>query len=231
MRALYFIVGLAAFCAGCCCLNDRGRVGSYADVPKVTVTAGEKLNPLFVKTEDPDYLWESIVDVVDNYFPIPHEYPIQTYKYQGDDGTVHTTQTEGRIDTDPVIAAGLFEPWKKNSVTCHQRTEATFQTIRRSAVVRVVPEQGGYSIHVAVYNELEDMAQPMNAGSNGSNLLFFDDMSNLEYPPGEVPRHEGWIPTGRNTDMEDYLLQEMAWRFQNAPVLINPENANARPRS
>ena len=231
LRALYFIVGLAAFCAGCCCLNDRSRVGSYADVPKVTVTAGEKLNPLFVKTEDPDYLWESIVDVVDNYFPIPHEYPIQTYRYQGDDGTVHTTQTEGRIDTDPVIAAGLFEPWKKNSVTCHQRTEATFQTIRRSAVVRVVPEQGGYSIHVAVYNELEDMAQPMNAGSNGSNLLFFDDMSNLEYPPGEVPLHEGWIPTGRNTDMEDYLLQEMAWRFQNAPVLINPENANARPRS
>lgn len=232
MRALYFIIGFAAFCAGCCSLNESGRVGSYtADIPKVTVTAGEKLNPLFVQTEDPDYLWESIVDVVDNYFPIPHEYPIQTYKYQADDGSVRTTQTEGRIDTDPVIAAGLFEPWKKNSVTCQQRTEATFQTIRRSAVVRVVPEQGGYSIHVAVYNELEDMAQPMNAGSSGSNLLFFDDMSALEYPPGEVPRHEGWIPTGRNTEMEDYILQEMAWRFQNAPVLINPQNAAAQPRS
>ena len=83
LRALYFILGLAAFCAGCCSLNESGRVGSYtADIPKVTVTAGEKLNPLFVQTEDPDYLWESIVDVVDNYFPIPHEYPIQTYKYQ-----------------------------------------------------------------------------------------------------------------------------------------------------
>ncbi|MGI5832544.1 MAG: hypothetical protein ACOX6D_08460 [Thermoguttaceae bacterium] len=230
LRIVCGLIGIALFCVGCCSFPGEGHVGSYAGMPKVTVTAGEKLNPLFVKTEDPDYLWESIVDVIDNYFPFPREYPIQTYKYQGADGSVRTTQTEGRIDTDPVIAAGLFEPWKKNSVTYEQRVEATFQTIRRSAVVRVVPENDGYSIHVAVYNELEDMAQPMTAGASGSNLLFFDDLSSFEYPAGEVPRHKGWIPTGRNTDMEDYILQEMAWRFQNAPVLLNPDNAAAVPK-
>lgn len=229
MRILAWFIGLAILVSGCCsCLQPDGKAGSYSQAPKITVTAGQNLNPLFVETEDPDYLWEAIVDVIDNYFPYPHEYPIQTYRYEDENGAIQTTQTEGRIDTDPVMAAGLLEPWKKNSVTCQQRTEATLQTIRRSAVVRVVPEQGGYTIHLAVYNELEDMAQPMNAGANGSNLLFFDDLSSLEYPAGAVPRHEGWIPTGRNPEMEDYILQEMAWRFQNAPAVLNPENAAAR---
>lgn len=218
------LIAAAAMMSGCSAVPNSS---SFENPPAVSVSAGQagNLNPLFVQTEDPRYLWESVVDVIDNYFPIPREYPIQTYKYQDENGVTQSVQTEGRIDTDPVIAAGLFEPWKKNSVTCDQRLEATFQTVRRSAVVRIVPEDGGYYIHLAVYNELEDLAQPMNAGASGSNLLFSDDFSRLEFPTGQVPFHEGWIPTGRNNDMEQFLLQEMAWRFQCAPVVLNPENA------
>ncbi len=227
----FFVGVLTLLVSGCATVQDPPTIPRTA-TPRVSVAARQagSINPLFVQTDDPDFLWESIVDVIDNYFPTPREYPIQTYSYD-EDGVPKKVETEGRIDTDPVIAAGLLEPWKKNSVSCQQRFDATLQTIRRSAVVRVVPEDGGYSIHLSIYDEIEDLAQPMNASTNGSNLLFSDDFSQLQYPSGEVPYHKGWVPMGRNREMEDYLLQEIAWRFQNVPAVVNPENAAAQPAS
>lgn len=195
-------------------------------VPSLSIAATSEgnLNPLFVRTENAYYLWEAVVDVLDNYFPTLHESPNRMLESVLPDGTVQRTRTEGRIDTEPVIAAGLLEPWKKNSATLQQRVDATFQTIRRNAVVRIVPTEGGYFVHLAVYNELENLTKPINSNTTNTSL-FTDDLSQLELPTGEASPRDGWIPIGRNTELEQYILEELAWRLNNPPEIVNRQTA------
>lgn len=231
-KAAFCLFCLAAALCGCASVPDGGtlqqgsiRGASPSETVKFSARQEDNVNPLYVETPDTQYLWESVVDVVDDFFPIPREYPIQTYKYQDENGAESVVRTEGRIDTDPVIAAGLLEPWKKNSVTLDQRLEATLQTLRRSAVLRIVPEGSGFLIHVAVYTELENLPQPMNSGTSGTNLLFNDDLTKLEMPAGESGASDGWIPVGRDFDMEQYMIRQIAWRLKNTPEVLNPDNA------
>ncbi|MBR5627219.1 MAG: hypothetical protein IKW74_06325 [Thermoguttaceae bacterium] len=190
-------------------------------VSEIGALQEDNVNPLFVRTDNEQYLWEAIVDVIDNYFPIAEESPVRSLKKQTSDGTVYYSRTEGRIDTKPVIAAGLLQPWRKTSVDVCQRLEATLQTERRYAVVRVVPEDNGYLIHLAVYNEIENLPQPMNSGITGNNMTFGNDINQIEQPAGETAPAKGWIPIGRNYDLEQYILKELAWRINNPPSLVN----------
>ena len=186
-------------------------VGTYNDAAP---------NPLFVQTADSDSLWNAVVDVVDNYFEIKFETPIRVVERETENGERFTSRAEGRIDTKPTIAAGVLEPWRKNSVTCDDRWLATFQTIRRSAVVRVVPDGGGYLIYLSVYNEIEDMKTAMGA-TVGFNQIYLDDFSRLTQPIGERAASKGWIPMGRDANLEKRMLEEIAWRLGNPPTLVN----------
>ena len=177
-------------------------------------------NPLFVQTADPDYLWNAVVDVVDNYFEIEFESPIRVFERETENGERFASRAEGRIDTKPTIAAGVLEPWRKNSVDCEDRWLATFQTIRRSAVVRVVPDSAGYLIYLSVYNEIEDMKTAMGA-TIGFNQNYIDDFSHLTQPIGERAASKGWIPMGRDANLETRMLEEIAWRLGNSPTLLN----------
>ncbi|MBR4834605.1 MAG: hypothetical protein IKU86_09810 [Thermoguttaceae bacterium] len=176
-------------------------------------------NPLFVQTSSPEYLWNAVVDVVDNYFEIKFESPIRVFERQTESGERFTSSAEGRIDTFPTIAAGVLEPWRKNSVDCEDKWLATFQTIRRSATVRVVPDSAGYLIYLSVYNEIEDLKNPMGA-TVGFNEIYIDDFSQLTQPVGERATSRGWIPTGRDSALEARMLEEIAWRLGNPPTLL-----------
>lgn len=234
-RRLFGALATAALLTGsfCGCASVPDDLTATGTNPAEGVSfaseTAESVNPLIVRTSEPAYLWESIIDVLDDYFPIEREYPVQSYRYVNDDGVESVVRTEGRVDTKPVIAAGLFEPWKKNSINLDQRVEATFQTVRRSATVRVVPEDSAFMVHLAVYNELENLPQPMQSGMSGSNLLFSDDFSQLQTPTGESAPADGWIPQGRDFDLEQYMLREIAWRLKNPPETVNPQNAALPP--
>ncbi len=199
--------------------------GPAEKVPSLMVASTEEynLNPLFVRVDNPEWVWEGVIDVLENYFPIEHESPIQSRNIRNKDNVISTARTEGRIETKPVIAAGVLQPWKKNSVDINQRLEATFQTIRRYAIVRIVPEENGFMIHLAVYNELENLPRPMNSQTSGSHFTFTDDLSQMELPTGPSAPNDGWIPMGRNCPLEQYILQEIAWRLNNPPVILNPQ--------
>ena len=186
-------------------------VGTYNDAAP---------NPLFIQTSDPDYLWNAVVDVVDNYFEIKFEAPIRVFERQTENGERFVSRAEGRIDTEPTIAAGFLEPWRKDSVNCDERLLATLQTIRRSAVVRIVPDASGYLIHLSVYNEIEDMKTAMGA-TIGFNQNFIDDFSQWTQPIGERAASKGWIPIGRDTALETRMLEEIAWRLGNPPTLLH----------
>ena len=111
--------------------------------PPVAVYA----NPIFVPVADPQCAWEQVVEVVDDYFRIEHEEPVRV---------VGNTLTEGTFTTVAEVSPTIFEPWRHDTVDPQQRIENTLQTMRRRAVVRVVPAQGGHWVEVQVFKELED---------------------------------------------------------------------------
>ena len=95
-------------------------------------------------------VFDGVADVISQYFRIEHEEPVRL---------LFNTLTEGRIDTFPQPGATLLEPWYHDSADSYERLESTLQSIRRYAVVKVIPAQnGGFWIDVAVYKELENMA-------------------------------------------------------------------------
>lgn len=160
-------------------------------------------NPICVRTKDPYLVWETVVDVVDDYFDIEFEEPVRVM-----DGLL----TEGRLDTYPRIGATIFEPWRKDSVGRYERLHATLQSVRRRARVQVAPSPQGFRIEVAVVKELEDV--PPGDGS-GSPASFRNDTSLVRVvgAPGDPPREAGWLPLGRDLLLEQRILHELAARL------------------
>jgi len=171
----------------------------------------ETPNPLFVKTTDHEFLWDAIVDVVDNYYIIEEETPVRSFERTDKDGQVYVYMTEGRIDVKPAIIGGVFEPWRKTAATNEQRWLAEFQTMRSTAVVRVVPEETGFFVYLSIYDELEDLSKPIGSTVEYNNN-YNDDLTQIAQPIGEYQRSKGWIAAGRNTELETAILKEIAWR-------------------
>ena len=109
-------------------------------------------NPVLLRIPNHELVWDGVVDVISDYFRIEREDPVRL---------LGNTLTEGRIDTFPKPSATLLEPWDHDSVDSYQRLESTLQSIRRYAVVKVIPAPtGGFWVDVAVYKELENIRQP-----------------------------------------------------------------------
>lgn len=188
------------------------------------VTAVE--NPLFVRAPNVDSLWEPLVDTVDDYFRIANE---ERVRQVGD------ILTEGRIDTFPLISGTYLEPWKRDTVTPVERLEATLQSMRRTAVVRVMPTSGGYLVEIQVYKEIEDVAQPEGAAigvaevSAAASAL---SLNRLDNDPIAIPGRLGWIPRGRDFALEQVMLaklQERLTAVAGPPLGAAPFNAPALP--
>ncbi len=162
-------------------------------------------NPTLLPVADPGVAWETVVDVVDDYFEIDREDPVRT---------IGQTITEGRIDTFPQTGATLLEPWRCDSVGLAERLESTLQSIRRQATVRVTPTQGGYWVEVAVYKELEDVARPEHATAGAATLRYDETLRRIEQPVGARPIHEGWIPLGRDPALEQQMLADLHARLR-----------------
>ena len=118
-------------------------------------------NPLLVSNPNAQYVFDTAVDVIGDYFMIDHEEPVRL---------LGTTLTEARIDTYPKVGATVFEPWDHDSADSYQRMESTLQSIRRHAVIKVVPTRGGFWIDVAVFKELENVAQPEQSTAGRGHL-------------------------------------------------------------
>ncbi|MBR0224887.1 MAG: hypothetical protein IJL92_02385 [Thermoguttaceae bacterium] len=205
---LTFTLCVLTLLGGCCAAGGTRGGGATA----VGAFEPEQPNPLFVETQDNEALWDAIVDVIDNYYVIETEIPVRAFERQDSNGQTYVYRTEGRLETKPSIMGGVQEPWRKNGAPqCCDRWFATFQTVRSSAVVRVVPEGKGFFIYLSVFDEIEDMPKPMGS-SVSYNLKFREDVSQLSQPVGERAKSKGWIPVGRDDELETYIMKELAWR-------------------
>jgi hypothetical protein len=160
-------------------------------------------NPIFVPIADPQCAWETIVDVVDDYFRIEHEEPVRVSS---------TSQAEGDLTTYPDTSPTIFEPWRHGTVDPEQRVENTLQTMRRWAAVHVTPAQGGYMVEVAVYKELEDLVRPERATADTATFRYDDTLNGIVNPISGDYAEKGWIGRGRDASMEQHIIGHLLTR-------------------
>ncbi len=179
-----------------------------AVAPPVTTPVWETTNvfvnnPVLLPIADHEVAWETVVDVVDDYFKIDREEPVRRL---GD------VVTEGRLDTFPAVGSTVFEPWRHDSANSYEKLESTLQSIRRRATVRVSPAGGGYEVDVAVYKELEDVARPMRSTAGSATFRNDSSLTRVVDVVGEQPIHEDWIPMGRDTALEQRIIRQLLVR-------------------
>ena len=175
-------------------------------------------NPTLVPYLSPLETWETVVDVVDDYFPIAREEPVRQ---------IGDVIVEGRLDTQPEVGATLLEPWRRDSADLRERLESTLQTIRRHATVRVIPGQGGYWVEVIVYKELEEVVKPEQATAGAATLSYDPPLTKITNPIIEIPVDDDWIPLGRDPVLEQRILRQIVARFGGpAPIQCSPTGAS-----
>jgi hypothetical protein len=152
-------------------------------------------NPVVVVSNNEDAVWERTVAVL-------HEYHF---------GVARENRLARVIETDYLVGAGVLEPWHRDSVGLGNRLESTFQSIRRRAIVHVLPDeqQRGYLVSVEVFKELEDL--PGLAG-NSAGAATFSESAPLDRDLNPVVGQStpsGWIPLGRDLALESALLASL----------------------
>ncbi|WP_339750110.1 hypothetical protein [uncultured Rubinisphaera sp.] len=173
---------LFAMLSGCAAMQMRPR--SSATVP----------NPLVVSASSQEVAWERAIDVLHGFH----------FEIERENRQARTIETKYRT------GSGLLEPWHKESVGLANRLESTLQSIRRKVVITVSPVQsGGHAIQVVALKELEDI-DALTANSPGGAT--FQETSPLDRDLTPVlgqSRPSGWIPQGRDLDLERAILLEL----------------------
>jgi hypothetical protein len=180
-------------------------------------------NPVFVPVQDPNLIWDQLIDVVDDYFEVEREDRVRL---------VGDILTEGRVDTFPKVASTIFEPWNRDSVTFSERWQATLQSMRRQATIRVIPAEGGFLVDVNVQRELEDVASPDAVVLSDNDELRNDNsirrFGNRTPSSGQSL---GWINKGHDIPLEQEIILQLQARFAppgtpGAPMFIGTNSPN-----
>lgn len=161
-------------------------------------------NPTRVGPIDPEFLWFQVVDAVDDYFRIQNEQWVRRDNVQW---------LEGRLTTYPEVSGTSLEPWRRDPAGGFERLQSTFQTIRRTATVRVMPEETGYMIEVQVLKEQEDVDQAQ-ASTAGSTAQRHDGtIVRNENQQRQLPVTLGWFEIGRDTQLENRIMSGILGRI------------------
>ena len=152
-------------------------------------------NPVFVPEGPASYgkVFEKVLSVAGDYFEIRY-----------------SNRYDGQIRTFPRISPGLEQFWKPGSPDFGQQFEATLQTIRHRAEIDIEAAQdGGFFVSVVVYKELEDLARPIRATA-GSAIFRSDNTVDRQFEVIDPSIFESyWIPLGRDTALEQAILQQI----------------------
>jgi len=163
-------------------------------------------NPLTLPPTEDTFVWLQVVDVVDDYFRIRSEQPVQN---RGD------MVLDGRLETSYKTGASMSEPWRKDSTDGFERLQSTLQSIRRRAFVFVRPMGAGSEIEVVVQKELEDTDRSQDA-TEGAVTSRENTVSRTRNRVDDGPITLGWIPLGRDESLEQLILQDILGRVTQA---------------
>jgi len=199
----FLAIGLTVIAAGGCAGGVppsgpiQGPAGGFCD------------NPVFLPHASHERVWETVVDVVDDHFKIEREEPVRL---------IGDVLTEGRLDTFPLVGSTILEPWHGDSANGYEKLESTLQSIRRRAEVRVIPDEGGYWVEVAVFKELEDAIRPADATAGAAAFRHDGTLSRVVSPVGEEEINEDWVPLGRDPALEQRIIGQLQARLSAEPI-------------
>src|SRR3989304_5132995 len=191
-----------------------GTISPQFGLPAAPEPVPGVANSIFVPATNDQLAWEQIADVVSDYFTIARE---QQVRRSGE------AWSEGRIETAYQGGASWLEPFRKDSVGAFNRWESTFQTIRRKAVVRVIPDANGFLVEVVVEKELEDLPHPERASA--SVAAFPNDTPLTTARAGDVSRtlsSPRWLSLGRDPALEARMLAEIHARLSGVTTASSP---------
>jgi len=157
-------------------------------------------NPIFVPAHNEEAIWEQTVDVVHDYFELARENRI-------------VGSQPGVIETRYKVGSGLLEPWNRDSHGFENRTESTLQSIRRKAIINIIPAQGGYLVSVEVFKEIEDLPGIANNTAGGAT---FSQASPLRRDLDQVVGQSapsGWVARGRDEALEAEMLRRLQFAY------------------
>jgi hypothetical protein len=187
-----------------------GTVSPQFGLPTGPDVAQGLPSAIVVPVTDDEFAWDAIADVVSDYFTIATEQRAR----RGPDAW-----SEGLIQTAYQSGATLLEPHRHDSVGWFNLWESTFQTIRRRAVVHVIPEAAGYTIEVEVQKELEQLPRPEQSTIGAA--AFQNDGSLPSYrtaPVSHTRSSPRWIPLGRDPALEQRMLADIHARLAGATI-------------
>jgi hypothetical protein len=161
--------------------------------PTVAVT-----NPVWVPSPGADRdayakVFEKTLDLMADYFEIRY-----------------ASRYDGHIETFPRIAPGYERIWKPGSPDAYERLLATLQTIRHRGEAVIEPAaDGGFFIHVTVYRELEDLPRPIRATAGIASFRTENNVERQFEVIDPTVFESNWIPLGRDTALEQLILQRL----------------------
>lgn len=189
-----------------------GIVSPQFGLPPGPELAGPQ-NVIAVPVADEEWAWDQIADVVSDYFTIAREQRARR-------GEV---ACEGRIETAPQTGATWLEPNRRDSVGDFNRWESTFQTIRRRAMVRVIPDGAGYLVEVTVLKELEDLPRPEKATAGSATFQLDSSLpSRRDQNALRTRSAPGWIQLGRDPPLEQRMLMDIHARLAGITTAASP---------
>jgi hypothetical protein len=158
--------------------------------------ANREGNPLYLPVGPPSYglVFDKALDTLDDVFDI-----------------AYANRYDGRIETFPRVAPGLFQPWKHGNMNPRDRIHASLQSLRHRAVLTILAaDDGGYFVDLKVYKELEDLPAPARTLGAAAS---FRSSSTIERQYDVVDPNVvdiSWIPVGRDTEFEQFVLRKLA---------------------
>ena len=171
----------------CGCSSIRSTVSERAQVS----------NPVFVRSSSADETWEQVVEVLHRFH----------FEIERENRQARTIETKYRV------GSGVFEPWHPESVGLGNRLESTLQSIRRKVVVTVSPSglksRSGFSVQVVALKEQEDLDAIAANSPGGATFQEHQPLDRDLTPVLGQSRPNGWIPLGRDLDLERAILVEL----------------------
>ena len=161
-------------------------------------------NPLELPPLSDQFVWSQVVDTVDDYFRIAREQPVQNSEQ---------LVLDGRLETTYQIGASLAEPWRKDSTSGFERLQSTLQSIRRRAIVTVRPQGAAYTLEVIVQKDLEDTDRSQYATETTTTRRHDGTIIRRGDQFDDSPQTLGWIPLGRDTSLEQVILNDIFARL------------------
>lgn len=199
------MAGIGSWFSGCNRLPGFSLPQSFVSPapPPVEIPVS---NPTQIPLVDPDFLWNQVVDAVDDHFRIDDEQPLRR---------TNTDWLEGRLITYPEVSGTLLEPWRNDAARGFERLQSTFLTVRRRATVRVIPEEAGYTIAIEIIKEQEDVDQSQFSNASAAAQTPQGVIVRNENQIRQMPITLGWYEIGRDREFEQRLMASILGRISN----------------